>query len=37
MTARLHSKYINISVTVVYAPTEDVEPSAKDLHFIGIE
>ena len=30
MTARLHSKHINISVTVVYAPTEDAETSKKD-------
>ncbi|XP_063691252.1 uncharacterized protein LOC134823648 [Bolinopsis microptera] len=30
MTARLHSKHINISVTVVYAPTEDAEISLKD-------
>ena len=30
MTARLHSKHINISVTVVYAPTEDAESSKKD-------
>ena len=30
MTARLHSKHINISVTVVYAPTEDAECVVKD-------
>ncbi|KAL5251712.1 hypothetical protein ACHWQZ_G014757 [Mnemiopsis leidyi] len=33
MTARLHSKHINISVTVVYAPTEDAEPSTKDAFY----
>ena len=30
MTARLHSKHINISVTVVYAPTEDADSIVKD-------
>ena len=30
MTARLHSKHINISVTVVYAPTEDADSTDKD-------
>ncbi|KAL5268053.1 hypothetical protein ACHWQZ_G004934 [Mnemiopsis leidyi] len=33
MTARLHSKHINISVTVVYAPTEDAEPGTKDAFY----
>ena len=33
MTARLHSKHINISVTVVYAPTEDAENSMKDAFY----
>jgi hypothetical protein len=33
MTARLHSKHINISVTVVYAPTEDAESNTKDAFY----
>ena len=33
MTARLHSKHINISVTVVYAPTEDAESTIKDAFY----
>ncbi|KAL5248275.1 hypothetical protein ACHWQZ_G017455 [Mnemiopsis leidyi] len=33
ITARLHSKHINISVTVVYAPTEDAEPGTKDAFY----
>jgi hypothetical protein len=33
MTARLHSKHINISVTVVYAPTEDADSSSRDAFY----
>jgi hypothetical protein len=33
MTARLHSKHINISVTVVYAPTEDADHTVKDTFY----
>lgn len=33
MTARLHSKHINVSVTVVYAPTEDADSAVKDAFY----
>ena len=33
LTARLHSKHINISVVVAYAPTDGVDESEKDMFY----